>query len=392
MFIVALAAVTAIGPLALHFYLPAIPAVRAHFGIDSAAAQLAFSITLITMSVATLVYGPLSDRLGRRPVLLGGLVLFILGSGACLIAPDIETLIGARLVQGVGAACSLVIARAIARDLYDLDRLVKVMAYLTMAYVLGPMLATPLGGLLVDAFGWRSIFVFAVAAGTIILVLIIGVLRETGRVDVPGRLNPLQGYMRLLRIPVFWGYVMQPGFSSGAFFAHATAASILMTGVLQRPASEFGLYFMLFPAGFMIGNFISSRLSGRVSIDTMVFAGGVIVLVACSSLAINIAVFGITPLGIFLPGTLQTLGQGISLPNSQTGALSVDRYLAGTAAGIAVFLQLFLGAALSMLVGALADGPIAPMIGVILCGGAISFAFGIIPIWIRFRERRRVAA
>ena len=292
MFIVALAAVTAIGPLAIHFYLPAIPAVKLDFGIDSATAQLAFSVTLLIMAVATLVYGPLSDRLGRRPVLIGGLILFVAGSGACVFAQNIESLVGARLVQGIGAACSLVIARAIARDLYDLDRLVKVMAYLTMAYVLGPMLATPIGGILVDAFGWRSIFVFAAAAGALILVLIVRVLRETNSrtVYTPDRLNPLQGYVRLLRIPVFWGYVLQPGFSSGAFFAHATAASILMTGVLDRPASDFGLYFMLFPTGFLTGNFISSRLSGRVPIDVMVFAGGVIILAACSSLAINIAV------------------------------------------------------------------------------------------------------
>ena len=393
-FIIALAAVTAVGPLAVHFYLPAIPAVRLDFGIDAATAQLAFSVTLFTMAVATLVYGPMSDRLGRRPVLLGGLVLFLAGSGACAVAPNIETLIGARLVQGVGAACSLVIARAIARDLFDLDRLVKMMAYLTMAYVLGPMLATPIGGVLVDAFGWRSIFVFAVVAGAMILVLIVRVLRETHKrpANAPDRLNPLQGYVRLLRIPVFWGYVLQPGFSSGAFFAHATAASILMTGVLQRPASEFGLYFMFFPMGFLIGNFISSRLSGRVSIDAMVFAGGVIIITASFSLAINLAVFGLTPLGLFLPGMLQTFGQGVSLPNSQTGALSIDRRLAGTAAGVTVLLQLFLGAAFSMLVGALADGSTGPMVGVIAGGAVLSFVFGIIPIFVRSRERRRATA
>lgn len=390
MFIVALAAVTAIGPLAIHFFLPAIPAVGLDFGIDSVTAQLAFSVTLLTMAVATLVYGPLSDRLGRRPVLVGGLVLFVAGSGACAIAPNIETLIGARLVQGIGAACSLVIARAIARDLYDLERLVKVMAYLTMAYVLGPMLATPVGGILVDGFGWRAIFVFAVAVGAMILALMVVVLRETHTrpIDASHRLNPLRGYARLLRIPVFWGYVLQPGFSSGAFFAHATAASILMTGVLQRPASEFGLYFMLFPMGFLIGNLISSRLSGRIPIDVMVFAGGVIILTACSSLAIIIAILGITPLGLFLPGMLQTLGQGVSLPNAQTGALSIDRQLAGTAAGISVFLQLFLGAALSMLVGALADGSTGPITSIVAGGAALSFVAGTIPIIVGIRSRR----
>ena len=124
----------------------------------------------------------------------------------------------------------------------------------------------------------------------------------------------------------------------------------------------------------------------------MVFAGGVIIITACSSLAINIAVFGLTPLGLFLPGMLQTFGQGVSLPNSQTGALSIDRHLAGTAAGVAVFLQLFLGAVFSMLVGALADGSTGPMTGVIVGGATLSFASGIIPIFIRSRERRRATA
>ena len=390
MFIVALVAVTTIGPLAMHFYLPAIPAVKADFGISSATAQLGFSVTLLAMAAATLVYGPLSDRLGRRPILLVGLVLFIVGSGACAIAPDIESLIGARLVQAVGAASSLVIVRAIARDLYDLDRLVKVMSYLTMAYALGPMLATPIGGVLIDVFGWRAIFVFALIAGALILALIIRVLGETRArsAETPTRSNSLRGYARLLRVPKFWGYVLQPGFSSGAFFAHATLASILMTEVLGRPASEFGLYFMLFPTGFLIGNLIASRLSGRVPIDVMVFTGGTIVLMASSSLAIGVTVFGITPLALFLPGTLQTLGQGLSLPNSQTGALSIDRHLAGTAAGIAVFLQLFLGASLSMLVGALADGPTGPMLAIIAGGAALSFCGGTIPIIVGIRSRR----
>ncbi len=394
MFIVALAAVTAIGPLAIHFYLPAIPAVKLDFGIDSATAQLAFSVTLLVMSVATLVYGPLSDRLGRRPVMLGGVGLFLAGSVACTLAPDIGTLIGARLLQAIGAACSLVIARAIARDLYDLDRLVKVMAYLTMAYVMGPMLATPIGGVLVDVFGWRSIFIFTVIFGALILVLIVRVLHEThtrpvGSVD---RLNPLQGYARLLRVPVFWGYVLQPGFSSGAFFAHATAASFLMKEVLDRPASEFGLYFMLFPTGFLIGNVISSRLSGRVPIDVMVLVGGTTIVIAGLLLAGAMTFIGVTPLGLFLPGMLQTLGQGLSLPNSQTGALSIDRHLAGTAAGIAVFLQLFLGAALSMLVGALVDGTIGPVIAVVAGAAALSFAAGTVPVLVGFRDRRRGSA
>ena len=170
LFAVALVAITLIGPLSIHLFLPALPQVKDAFGISDGLAQFTFSITLFTMAGTTLIYGALSDHYGRRPVLLSGLVLFLVGIALAALAPTVELFIVGRLIQAIGAGCGVSLARAIARDAYGPERLVKAIAYLTMAYTLGPMISPPVGGLLVDHFGWRSIFWFALTAGCFILI------------------------------------------------------------------------------------------------------------------------------------------------------------------------------------------------------------------------------
>jgi DHA1 family bicyclomycin/chloramphenicol resistance-like MFS transporter len=164
-FAISLGSITLIGPLAIHLFLPAMPSVKASFGASDALVQLTFSVTLMTMAVVTPVYGTLSDRYGRRPILLSGLAFFLLGSIVSAVAPSVTVLIIGRLIQAMGAGCGLTLTRAIARDAYGPAVLVKAIAYLTMAYTLGPMIAPPLGGILIDSFGWRSAFWFALAAG-----------------------------------------------------------------------------------------------------------------------------------------------------------------------------------------------------------------------------------
>ena len=146
LFVLAMIAVTLMGPLALHAFIPALPMVQRDFAMDDATSRFILSVSLFAMAVATLFYGPLSDRYGRRPVLLVGLALFLIGTLGCALADDVATLIGGRFVQAGGAACGLVLARAMVRDVYGDDRLVKMMAYLTMAYVMGPMIAPAVGG------------------------------------------------------------------------------------------------------------------------------------------------------------------------------------------------------------------------------------------------------
>ncbi|HVA13648.1 MAG TPA: multidrug effflux MFS transporter [Stellaceae bacterium] len=382
LFAAALGAVTLIGPLAIHLFLPVMPAVKAAFGISDALVELTFSITLFTMAVVTLVYGSLSDRYGRRPVLLGGLVLFVIGSALSAVAGSVAMLIVGRLIQAIGAGCGLTLSRAIARDAYGPDTMVKAIAYLTMAYTLGPMIAPPLGGILLDSLGWRAAFWFALAVGAGIAIGAYFILYETRSPSggaVP-RGPVLAHYGALLRQGRFVAYVLQSGFMSLAFFAIAAASPLLMKDLLGQSATQYGLYFMLFPLGYMGGNWISSRLSGRASIDHMVLLGSLLAFLVIASQAALILAGHLSPLLLFLPGGMISFSQGLSLPNAQAGAMRVSPALAGTAAGVGVFAQMFLSAVSSELYGIFADGTPLPMIalttlGSLLALGAAAAAF-----------------
>ena len=371
-----LAAITLINPLSIHFYLPALPAIKSAFSVSSATAQLTFSISMFTLAAVTLAVGSLSDGLGRKPVLLGGIVLFVAGALICAVAERIEVLILGRLLQAAGAAGGLVLARAIARDVFGLDRLTQIIALLTMAYVMGPLLAPPLGGALVDGLGWRSIFWFAGGTGVLLAVFSIFLIPETRAAGqrIAGSRAMLGAYGRLFAQRRFTLYVLHSGVVSGAFFAVATSASFLMTETLLRPAAEYGLYFMFFPAGYLVGNFIAARFGLRVPIASMLIAGSLLCLAGAVALAAACWLDGPTPLGIFIPGFVMTFSQGLALPSAQSGAIAVDKDLAGTASGIGVFMQMFFGAAASQLTGLFADGTANPMIFVVLPLAAAALA------------------
>ena len=156
---------TALGPFAMQVFLPALPAIQEDFGVRAATAQLAFSLSALAIAVATLFYGPLSDRFGRRPALIGGLLVYLAGSLLCALAPTITLLIVGRVVQAAGGCAGIVLSRAIVRDLYGRDESAAMLAYITMAMVAAPMMAPVLGGLLTDLAGWRSVFLAGVGAG-----------------------------------------------------------------------------------------------------------------------------------------------------------------------------------------------------------------------------------
>jgi DHA1 family bicyclomycin/chloramphenicol resistance-like MFS transporter len=379
LFLITLVAITMIGPLSLHLFLPALPLVKDSFGISDGLAQFTFSIALFTMAVTTLIYGALSDRYGRRPVLLGGLSLFVIGVALAALAPSVEWFIAGRLIQAIGAGCGVALARAIARDAYGPEFLVKAIAYLTMAYTLGPMISPPVGGILVDAFGWRSIFWFALIIGGIILIGATIVLHETRPIVLHTGKAPgmMRGFARLLRQPLFMAFVLQSGFSSGTFFGLASAATFMMKDYLGRPATEFGIYFLMFPIGYFLGNWASSRLSGRVRIEHMVLAGSAMLAAVIAGMVGVILLIALTPLVIFLAGGLISFSQGIALPNAQAGAIRVIPELAGTAAGIGVFLQMFCGGVFSQLYGVFSDGTPAPMLLIVSVAASLTLLCGI---------------
>src|SRR6478736_6081003 len=296
-FFVALISVTFIGPLSLHLFIPAMSAVKEAFGISTGVAQLTMSLPMLSMAFFTVAYGGLSDRYGRKRVLLSGLVLFTCGAASCMAATNLLMLLAGRILQGAGAGCGVVLARAIARDVYGQDRVAQVTAYLTAAYVLGPMFAPPIGGRLTVLFG-----VFA-------------------------------GYKSLLRRPRFIGFMLQPGMMSAAFYTQATAASFLAAEHLGADASKIGVWFFAFPIGFMTGSFISGRIGANRSIEFMTILGGVIGVANGVLLAGWLYFGGVSMAALYIPGMFVSLAQGLSMPYAQARAMAVDTELAGSASG-----------------------------------------------------------
>jgi MFS transporter, DHA1 family, multidrug resistance protein len=371
-----------ITPLAVHLFFPVIPAVKVAMGLSDAYAQLTFSIALFGMAFATLAYGSLSDRYGRRPVLMSGLALFLAGSVVSALAPTPETLVLGRLIQAIGAGCALTLTRAIARDAYRADQLVKAIAYLTMFGTLGPMISPIIGGLLTDMFGWRSVFSFALLAGATISIIAWRVMYETHPLPHRkiGDVTVAQSYAALFSRLRFNAFVLQSGLNTGAFMVMASASASLMTELLHRPGTEFGLYFWLFPAGFFAGNFISTRIGNRVSTEAMVLAGSLVALATVLTQAAVLSRGLVMPLALFLPGTFITMAQGIAMPYAQAGAMTEIPRFAGTAAGVGVFMQNFCAAVFAQLYGVFADGSPRPMVMIAVLCGVLTFIVGAIPM------------
>ena len=374
-----LAAITALAPFSLQIFLPALPAIQASFAVAPGVVQLALSLSILANAVANLAYGPLSDRFGRRPVLLVGLAAFIAGSVGCALAPSIELLIGARVVQSIGGAAGMVLARAIVRDLYDRERSASIIAYLTMAMVVAPMLAPTIGAVLLDVASWRAIFVLATGIGVALSWPIIAMLAETRSPEARRIGSTFAGATTLLRSGQFWSYVLQSTFGISVFFAFISGAPYFMMNVLGRPATEYGLWFILVSAAFMAGNLVAGRFSARIGLDRMVLAGALLALTG-AGLALALLLGGAwTPLALFGPMMAAGLGNGFSVPNAQAGAVSVDPLLAGTASGIAGFSQMFVAALVSQAVGMLQNGTPYPMVGFMAGCAVLSLAGFLLP-------------
>jgi DHA1 family bicyclomycin/chloramphenicol resistance-like MFS transporter len=374
-----LAGVTALAPFSLQIFLPALPAIQTGFGVSTGTAQLALSLSILANAVANLAYGPLSDRFGRRPVLLVGLVAFVVGSLVCALAPTIHLLVVGRIVQSVGGAAGMVLARAIVRDLYDRERSASIIAYLTMAMVVAPMLAPTVGAVLIDVASWRAIFFMSAGIGVVLGWQIALRLDETRPRQATRIGGALAGAGALLRSGAFWSYALQSTFGISVFFAFISGAPYFMMNVLGRSATEYGLWFILVSIAFMVGNLVAGRISGRIGLDRMVLAGSLLA-VAGSWLAF-VLLLGATwaPLALFAPMMAVGLGNGFSVPNAQAGSVSVEPLLAGTASGIAGFSQMFIAALVSQAVGMLQDGTPYPMAAFMAACAALSFLGFVLP-------------
>ncbi len=364
---VTLVAITFISPLANHMFIPAMPLVKEEFGIGDELAFATLSLVMMTMAVTSLIYGGVSDQWGRKRVLLSGLALYTIGAELCWFAQNIEMLLGGRILQGAGAGCGIVLARAIARDVYGMESISAVIANLTAAYVLGPLLAPTLGGFLVGWEGWRFLFIPISIIGLTLIGIVYFGLPETNAPKARKErfsvilLNMMRNYTQLLKIPRFTAYALMPGCVSGVFFANATASAFLAKEALGMSTELFGIWFLWMPIGFMAGNLISGQIGNRLSIGLMTIGGAGLCLSIVGGQWIWHATYGLSIAGIMIPGAALGIAQGMCMPYAQTGALRVNPALAGSASGAVVFSQLFFAGAAEQSVGFLSDGTLIPV-------------------------------
>ncbi len=365
---VLLTALVAFGPLSTDLYLPALPTLVTVFGTDIVTVQLTLSVFLVGFAVAQLVYGPLSDRYGRRPALIGGVTIYLAASVACALAATIDQLIVARVFQAVGACCGPVVARAVVRDVFGRERAATVFAYMAMAMSLAPAVGPVAGGLLTELFGWRSNFVALTVIALTVLAATVLLLDETNQHRDPEALKPSRlfwNYVRLFRDRAYVGYMLTAACSYSGIFAFISGSSFVLIGRLELSPTAYGLSFGGVVLGYMAGTFIAGRLSQRLGIDRMVrlgtlisAAGGLLGATLAAADVLSVATV-VGPMFLFIMGT------GLTMPNAMAGAVGPYPTMAGLASALLGFVQMTVAAAVGILVGHLHDGTALPMMGAV---------------------------
>src|SRR5215208_2539011 len=279
--------IAAVSTLGINMYLPSMPGMARAFSVDFTTIQLTLSLYLGAMALGQLIIGPLSDRFGRRPVLLLGLLIFVAGSVICLSAQSIGVLIFGRIVQAVGGCAGITLSRAIVRDLYGRNQVASMIAYVTMGMAVAPMIAPTIGGLLETLFGWRASFAFLIGFGGLALVFAYWRLRETNHNRAGGESvrKLLQGFSSLARSRQFWGYTLVTSFVSAMFFAFLAGAPYVMIELLGRSPAEYGLYFAMVPCGYILGNFTTGRMAATMGPNRMILAGTLLSLASIAAMA-----------------------------------------------------------------------------------------------------------
>ncbi len=354
-----LMATTAIGPTTLNILVPALPQLAHRIGADIATVQLTVSVYLLALAGGQLAMGPLSDRFGRRPVLLAGLALTALASLLAIVLSTVESLILARIAQAVGASAGIVIGRAIIRDLFARDRAAAMIGLVATVMVVAPTFGPLIGGLLDTAFGWQAIFIFTAATTAAVVVWAAITLPETRSLSAPagGRGGLLVDVQQLACSRAFWGYVLVAALGSGTFFAFLGGGPHVIVTLMGRSSAEYGVWFAISSIGYMAGNFATSRLSIRYGLDRLIWWGiaiEAIGVVSATVLAVWAHDWG--PAIVFIPQLIVSLGNGLLLPGAIAGAVSIRPQAAGTAAGITGCTQMALGAAVTQYSGALLAG------------------------------------
>jgi len=356
-----LGALNAAGPLSAFFYLPALPHVQAAFGVALPVAQATVSASLTAFACGILVSGPLSDRFGRRPVLLTGMMTFLLGSLLCLLAPSLPVLVAGRAIQALGTSTGLVVARAIVIDSFPAERVFRMIATLTMVMVLANGLSPFFGGVLVEVFGWRSIFVLLSLAGLAMVSAAWRFIPETRPAATAGG-NVLARTADLVRRPVFLAYLLEGGVIIAIFQVFVSTTPYLMQNEFHRSPQEFGLFTAFVSGGYFLGNFLVTRLGHSWRQESMLRTG-LSIQVVFALMLLSFALLKLPgPWPIYLPVCLLAMGQGLALPQINSAALTLAPQSAGLASSLIGFGQNLISGASVQFVSVFPTGRGMPMI------------------------------
>ncbi|MEH6405572.1 MAG: multidrug effflux MFS transporter [Sneathiella sp.] len=382
---VVLVLVSMCAPLGMNIVLPSLSSFRLVFDTDYATAQLTLTLYLAAVAVGQLIYGPMSDRFGRRPIILFGLVVFMIGCVIGFFATSIEMLIAGRMVQALGGCAGIVIARAMVRDLFDEAKAASVIAYLTMAFVVAPTLAPLVGGVLEDLFNWQAGFVFVFIVAVLTFVATLKGAQETlplAKRQQTHFKHLFLSFWYLLKNPVFCSYALQMSFCTAAYFAFLGGSSYVLIELMGGTASELGVLFVFVSLFYIGGNFVTARLSQRIGVYRMVLIGTIVCMIGPLLLAITELTIGLNPISFFGLVAVVALGNGFCISSGMAGAISADSTRIGAASGLCGSMQVGFGAVSTFAAGASLSYfettplPLIVVIGVCTVCGFLSLTVG----------------
>src|ERR1700716_1566565 len=350
-----LVTMTGVAPISLYMLVPALPVLATDFGRDISVAQMTVSLYMVGLACSQIIMGPLSDRFGRRPVLLAGLGLMVAASAGCIFAETLPQLIAARFLQALGGATGMVVSRAIIRDLYSRDRIGAMISLVIAVMMIAQMLSPLTGGLLETAFGWRSIFYVITAASLAIAVAIAFTLPETrrDRTEAGGFRGAVGS---LLKSRAFIGYLLCQVLASQIIFAFAGGGPYIVVMQMGRSSAEYGAWFATTGFAYLIGNLFCVRFAPRHSLEKLIWFGLALqFLGALLNLAWGIAGFNQAPSWLFGTQMLVMFANAFVMSNSAAGAISVRPEAAGTASGAMGLLQMGVGSLFSHIRADLGD-------------------------------------
>lgn len=375
------AILVALGPVSMAVYTPAMPRLVEVFGTDISSVKLTLTIYFAGFTLAQLICGPLSDAFGRRPIVLAFSGIYLVGSFIAFAASGIEALLVARLLQGIGASAGIAISRAIVRDQFVGQASARIMNLIGLMLAVGPALAPTIGGLTLEAFGWRAIFLIMVIYGIAIGVLAIFFMEETNAFRDRNHVSPKRvasSYLRLLREPRFLKPSIILGTTLGGIYTLATILPFVMIENVGLTPSQFGYSMMLQSGSFFLGSLVTRKLLQRHTAERIVPAGMALILVAIVSMAILARLDGLTLWHVMGPVAIFAFGIAVILPSMSTRALFPFPEIAGAASAMMGFFQMgggLLGSFAAVLIG----DPVAGLGIVVPVMGAIALVLSLMP-------------